>query len=133
MNGSSMEPTIKNDQVVEVRPLDGMPKTGDIILISHGDKYDKPLIKRVIAVGGQELKIDFNYSAVYVDGAFLTEEYTQGVTIRGDIPDDQINGVIPEGKVFVMGDNRTVSLDSRYTEVGLIDRENILGIVSLPD
>ena len=64
-----------------------------------------------------------NYK-IYVDGVLIDEPYIQGETIEGnaDIPD-----VVPEGKVFVLGDNRPVSLDSRSREVGLIDEESIIG------
>ena len=132
--GVSMEPTLKDGQVVDILALNGAPQTGDIILIERLDGYKKPLIKRVIASAGQELKIDFDKNEVYVDGKLLKEEYIQGQTVRGDIPDEEINDVIPEGKVFVMGDNRSVSLDSRYSQIGLIDiKKNVSGIVAEPE
>lgn len=127
VDGTSMEPTLLDSDKVVITDLFYTPAPGDVIVISHGEKYAKPLVKRVIAVEGQELRIDFDSNEVYVDGALVQEDYIQGNTIRGDKPEEEINGVIPEGKVFVMGDNRTVSLDSRYYEVDLIDTTAIIG------
>ncbi len=124
VDGRSMEPTLINTDKVIVTNLFYTPNNGDVVVISHGEKYDKPLIKRVIATEGQTLDIDFENYKIYVDGALIDEPYIQGETIEGnaDIPD-----VVPEGKVFVLGDNRPVSLDSRSREVGLIDEESIIG------
>ncbi|MBQ7965219.1 MAG: signal peptidase I [Ruminococcus sp.] len=124
VDGRSMEPTLINTDKVIVTNLFYTPNNGDVVVISHGEKYDKPLIKRVIATEGQTLDIDFENYKIYVDGVLIDEPYIQGETIEGnaDIPD-----VVPEGKVFVLGDNRPVSLDSRSREVGLIDEESIIG------
>ena len=124
VDGRSMEPTLINTDKVIVTNLFYTPNNGDVVVISHGEKYDKTLIKRVIATEGQRLVIDFENYKIYVDGVLIDEPYIQGETIEGkaDIPD-----VVPEGKVFVLGDNRPVSLDSRSREVGLIDEESIIG------
>ena len=102
------------------------PKYGDIVVISHGEKYDDPIIKRVIATEGQALSINYTTGEVSVDGVILDEPYIKGKTIKLrhplDIPDR-----IPKGYVFVMGDNREGSLDCRSTEIGLIPVENIIG------
>ena len=127
VDGTSMEPTLIDTDKVIITNLFYTPHDGDVVVISHGEEYSKPLVKRVIAVPGQELRIDFENNAVYVDGEKLEEDYIQGVTIRGDKPAEEINGVIPEGKLFVMGDNRTVSLDSRYRSVDLIDVSSVIG------
>ncbi len=124
VDGTSMESTLIDKDRVVVTNIFYTPKDGDIVVISHGEEYAEPLIKRVIATEGQTLKIDFENGEIYVDGVLLNEDYIQGQTIEGDavIPE-----VIPEGKVFVLGDNRTVSLDSRYQKVGLIDASSIIG------
>ncbi len=124
VDGTSMEPTLINTDKVIVSELFYTPDNGDVVVISHGEEYDKPLIKRVIATEGQSIRIDFDNNAVYVDGVLLDEPYIQGNTIRGDA---EIPEVVPQGKVFVLGDNRPVSLDSRYHEVGLIDVDSIIG------
>lgn len=124
VDGTSMEPTLIDTDKVIVTNLFYHPHNSDVIVISHGEEYSKPLVKRVIATAGQSLRIDFDKNEVYVDDVLLDEYYIQGETIKGNT---EIPEVIPEGKVFVMGDNRTVSLDSRYHEVGLIDETSIIG------
>lgn len=125
VDGTSMEPTLINTDKVVVTDLFYTPHDGDIVVISHGEEYEKPLVKRVIATAGQTLKIDYEKNEVYVNGNLLQENYIQGETIKGN--NENIPEVIPEGKVFVMGDNRPISLDSRYHEVGLIDVSSIIG------
>ena len=124
VDGRSMEPTLINTDKVVVTNLFYTPNDGDVVVISHGEEYDKPLVKRVIATEGQTLNIDFDKGEIYVDGQLIDEPYIQGETIKGNA---EIPAVVPEGKVFVLGDNRPVSLDSRYHEVGLIDEESIIG------
>ena len=124
VDGTSMEPTLIDTDKVIVTNLFYQPHNNDIIVISHGEVYNKPLVKRIIATEGQTLKIDFKTNEVYVDGILLQEDYIQGITCEGNA---EIPEVIPEGKVFVMGDNRTVSMDSRYKDVGLIDVDSIIG------
>lgn len=124
VDGRSMEPTLINTDKVVVTNLFYTPNDGDVVVISHGEEYDKPLVKRIIATEGQKIRIDFAKNEVYVDDKLIDEPYIQGDTIPGDA---QIPEVVPEGKVFVLGDNRGISLDSRYQEVGLIDETSIIG------
>ncbi len=131
VDGPSMESTLINTDKVVITDLFYTPHQGDIVVISHAERYDKALIKRVIATEGQDLQIDFANNKVYVDGELLNEDYIQGITKLGDKSAEEVNGIIPEGKVFVMGDNRTVSLDSRFKEVGLINVSDIIGKAQL--
>lgn len=131
VDGPSMETTLINTDKVVISDLFYTPHQGDIVVISRGAHYDKALIKRVIATEGQDLRIDFENNKVYVDGELLKEDYIQGVTRLGDLSPEEVNGIIPEGKVFVMGDNRTVSLDSRFEEIGLINVSDIIGKAQL--
>ncbi len=139
VEGNSMNNTLQNGDRLVVSNLFYTPKTGDIVVFQQSDGYFKePLIKRVIAVGGQTLKIDFNNWAVYVDGVKLDETYVKRelaadmnrenfYTYYGAVLDE--NGVltIPEGYVFVMGDNRNASSDSRFAGVGLVSESDIMG------
>ena len=126
-----MEPTLIDTDKVVITDLFYTPHQGDIVIISHAQDYSKPLVKRVIAAAGQELKLDYANNAVYVDGQKLDEPYIQGNTVSGDVPEEELNGVIPKGKVFVMGDNRGISLDSRYKQIGMIDEDAIIGKAQL--
>ena len=128
VDGDSMRETLHNQDRLIVMRWDYTPKNGDIVVISQGRFVDKPIIKRVIATEGQSLEIDYSAGTVTVDGKVLNETYIKEPMWRqgnADIPK-----VIPKGYYFVMGDNRNNSADSRFTEVGLIPREHIVGKAS---
>lgn len=102
------------------------PQQGDIIVASKDDFKDgEPIIKRVIATEGQTVDIDFETGIVYVDGTALDEPYTNTPTNLEE--GNQFPMQVQEGCVFVMGDNRNKSKDSRNPEIGLIDCREILG------
>ena len=104
------------------------PKAGDVIVASKQSFADgAPIVKRIIATEGQTVDIDFASGTVYVDGTALNEPYIYSPTT---VPEGtQFPLTVDEGCYFVMGDNRGVSKDSRSTEIGLIDRREILGKV----
>ena len=117
----------------EYIPFDFSLKQGDIVAIAPSNEsdneynIDNAFIKRIIAVEGQTIGFDTENSAVYVDGKIIDEPYLSSSTLSGvewEIPD-----VIPEDKVFVMGDNRTVSVDSRSIRIQLVDKNDIIGKV----
>ena len=121
VDGESMLPTLHHMDrlVLSYGSADYVP--GDIVVV---DRYtDEPLIKRVIAVAGDRISITDSYS-VYVNGERLEEPYIQGVTIPRDVKDVM---VVPEGCIFVMGDNRTISRDSRMDEIGMISVKDVVG------
>ena len=95
-------------------------------LIEGDGNVAEPIIKRVIATEGQTIYFDFDTGAVYVDGQKLNEPYIKDRTIPGRIPIDNPY-TVPDGHVFVMGDHRSVSKDSRTADVGAIDTRYILG------
>ena len=128
VNGSSMNDTLHNKDRLVVSSFMYEPSPGDIVVVTHGEKFDEPIIKRVIAVEGQHLEIDYFNNKVIVDGNVLDESYAKGITIRLT-NSTQIPDTIPKGYVFVMGDNREDSLDSRSRKIGLIPVENIIGKV----
>ena len=102
------------------------PEYGDIVVISK-DSYDDgtPIVKRVIATEGQTVDIDFETGDVYVDGVVLEEDYIwTATTTHGGM---QFPLTVEKGCVFVMGDNRGNSRDSRYTDIGQVDEREILG------
>ena len=127
VEGSSMEDTLSTNDKVIVTNLFYTPTNHDIVVISHGAEYEKPIIKRVIATEGQTLKLDYENERIIVDGVVLDEPYIKGTTFSDNYSNYDIPEVVPKGKIFVMGDNRKVSLDSRSTEIGLIDVDNVIG------
>ena len=127
VEGSSMDSTLASKDKVIVTNFFYTPDNNDIIVISHGAKYENPIIKRVIATAGQTVELDYENNRLIVDGILLDEPYINGTTFGNNIGDNDIPEVIPEGKLFVLGDNREVSMDSRSTEIGLIDVENVIG------
>ena len=127
VEGASMNSTLESGELIAVSNFFYTPKTGDIIVISKGEPLNRKIVKRVIATEGQSLKLDYDNDKIYVDGKELDEPYIDGSTFNGNQGNYEIPSVIPAGKLFVMGDNRGVSLDSRNTSVGLIDKEEIIG------
>lgn len=102
------------------------PQPGDIVVASKQSFDDgAPIVKRVIATEGQTVDIDFETGTVYVDGNALEEDYIwTATTTHGGT---RFPLTVDEGCVFVMGDNRGNSRDSRYLEIGQIDKREILG------
>ena len=132
VDGPSMLPTLHDKDVLILRSIAYTPEQGDIVVLTKDfDHYeDQPIVKRVIAVGGQNVRIDYNESKVYVDGVALEEPYILEQTMYfpgGDLSIQELE--IPEGHVFVMGDNRNNSADSRYFVIGPVDVHRILGKV----
>ena len=130
---SSMEPTFYNGDYVfisrQAYNLFGDPERGDVVVFHTGmqtdDGEDKNLIKRIIGLPGDTVAIIDGY--VYLNGQLLDESYINEQGLSGEM--EAI--VVPEGKLFCMGDNRRVSLDSRDAAVGCVDQNEILGKVFL--
>ena len=124
--GTSMNPTLQNGDKMLVSDLFYKPKAGDVVVFKK-DSYDpnKALVKRVIATEGQEVNMDFDKGIVYVDGVPIEEDYIAELTYT------KLDFIgpkeVPEGCVFVMGDNRNMSTDSRKAEIGMVDERLILG------
>lgn len=138
VDGSSMLPTLHDKDVMILRSIGYHPKQGDIVVLTKdfGHYQDSPIVKRVIAVGGQSVRIDYAESKVYVDGVALDEPYTlDNYLIEPHSSTYSITEmVVPEGSVFVLGDNRNNSSDSRHVELGAIDERYIIGktVLTLP-
>lgn len=121
--GESMLDTLQDEDRLLVSCLFySTPRQGDIVIVNR--YVEEPLIKRVIAVAGQSIEIDSVTGAVLVDGEVLEEPYVHYENLRYDLTSAV---VVPEGYVFVMGDHRSNSLDSRTESVGFIDVRDIVG------
>lgn len=125
--GNSMLPNFSGgDRVACVHSFSGYER-GDVIIISHATRKDESIIKRVIAVGGDTVDIDFYKGTVSVNGQVLDEPYVNTPTNLSY--DMTFPVIVPEGKIFVLGDNRNASLDSRSTDIGFINENKVLGKV----
>lgn len=127
IDGDSMQNTLYDNDRLIITHLFYQPKAGDIVIITQPNAVNKPLVKRIVAVGGQTVDIDTDRGLVYVDGEVIDEPYIKEPTVKIPSPPMEFPVTVPEGKVFVMGDNRNHSLDSRSTDVGMIDVRYILG------
>ena len=131
VDGHSMDPTLNDRDMLFLQCIAYEPKQGDVVVL-HKDFGDveTPIVKRVIAVEGQEVEIDYDNNTVYVDGVALDEPY-----INQEDEDVMVERsgmvyrefTVPEGCIFVMGDNRNGSTDSRYAELGMVDTSYVLG------
>ena len=127
VSGASMNPTLNNGDTVAISSLKRSFDYGDIVIVAQPNAMHKTLIKRVIAVGGQTVDIDTEKGVVYVDGKALDEKYTLEPTYSRGNP--AFPAPVFEGMLFVLGDNRNDSTDSRMRVVGFIDEKYIMGKV----
>lgn len=125
--GSSMFPTMEEGDVILISKLFYEPKQGDIVVVPHPNMppNEPAIIKRVIATEGQTVDIDFDTGDVWVDGELLDEPYINELT--HDAQDFEGPLTVPAGEVFVMGDNRNASTDSRSDIFSTFDEDYILG------
>ena len=131
-----MDNTLKDGEMMLIWSLGYQPKQGDIVVLNKTDQvtdqllHSKAIVKRVIATGGQSVDIDYSTGTVYVDGEPLDEPYIkEEMYLPANPMMYNTHWDIPEGAIFVMGDNRNASTDSRHEMVGPIDEDYILGKV----
>lgn len=148
VSGPSMNNTLLNGERLLVSNLFYTPDTGDVIVFHQTselyDTFNEPIVKRVIATGGEFVKLDYKESKVYVsaDDVFTEDEVLDESSYAlFEDPNGAWREVksgdsfdvfeVPEGHLFVMGDNRNVSADSRTPYVGMVDERRVLGKVLL--
>ncbi len=131
--GHSMDPTLADGEILLLQSIGYTPEQGDIVVLNDyaaSVLEGKAIVKRVIAVGGQTVKIDYDAGMVSVDGQVLDEPYIlepmrDPALLNSHMSITEVT--VPEGHIFVMGDNRNNSTDSRHNEVGVIDQRFVLG------
>ena len=134
VDGSSMDNTLQDGEIMLIWSLGYTPEQGDIVVLNKtpavlaGWPGPRAIVKRVIATGGQTVDIDYGAGIVYVDGYPLDEPYIlEEMYLPYSTTMQQTHWEVPEGSVFVMGDNRNGSTDSRDVQIGTVDTGYILG------
>ena len=134
VDGPSMDNTLQHGEIMLIWSLGYTPKQGDIVVVNKtpvilpGWNEPRAIIKRVIATGGQTVDVDYNTGTVFVDGQPLDEPYIkEEMYLPYSAAMQQTHWEVPEGSIFVMGDNRNNSTDSRDERLGTVDTGYILG------
>lgn len=129
VDGRSMDQTLAHGQYLLVSDLGYTARAGDIVVIHDqtASPYDEPLVKRVIATENQTVDIDFSTWTLTVDGKVVEESYRYLDPTRFLTADYAFPITVPEGEIFVLGDNRNNSADSRQEEIGTIDERCVVG------
>lgn len=128
VDGPSMRETLQDGDILlaVTRVLSGEIEAGDIVVVKREYfNHGQPIVKRVIATEGQTVDIDFDAGIVYVDGAALDEPYAMEPTWLEEGVAFPVT--VPEESVFLLGDNRNDSLDSRCPDLGMVEIQEIMG------
>lgn len=131
VDGISMLPTLQARDVMLIQSLGYTPRQGDVVVLTKPfATITGPIVKRVVAVGGQQVDIDYAAGTVSVDGVVLDEPYLlEGMAEPWY--ENHTSVVVPDGSIFVMGDNRNHSADSREERLGYIHEDYVLGKAAL--
>ena len=125
VSGPSMESTLW--ERILVWSLGYEPKQGDIVVLTQERYQEDSIIKRVIATGGQRVDIDYGSGTVQVDGKVIAEDYINEPMRLPNWGEGVNHVTVPEGCIFVMGDNRNHSADSRHPDIGIVDNRCVIG------
>ena len=130
VDGTSMYPTLEDHSIMLVSNLNYTPEKGDIVVLRKEGFYgDQPIVKRIIATGGDTVDIDPVTGDVLVNGEALDEPYiAEKINTLEKMGDMTYPQTVPEGCIYVLGDNRNYSTDSRWSSLGMVDERYILGM-----
>ncbi|MBP3921909.1 MAG: signal peptidase I [Ruminiclostridium sp.] len=134
VDGDSMYPTLKHKDMLAVSDIGYEPQYEDIVVVyaprlynSITKTYGKAVVKRVIGLPGDTIRIDFGKGVVYRNGVALDEPYINTLTtVQENFPNNK-EVKVPENRLFVLGDNRNISKDSRSYDIGMIDTRYVIG------
>lgn len=125
-----MLPTLHQNDVMVVQELGYTPRHGDVVVLTQEFRgITGPIVKRVIATEGQTVDIDYAAGTVTVDGVVLDEPYINFEPMHAPFYENQSHVTVPQGRIFVMGDNRNHSNDSRDVLLGTVDTRRVIGHV----
>lgn len=127
VSGPSMENTLIQGDLILVWAAGYTPKQGDIVVLTQERYQEDSIVKRVIATEGQRVDIDYNSGLVSVDGQALREDYIKEQMLVPSYGEGINHVTVPEGCIFVMGDNRNESADSRFPAIGIVDARCVIG------
>lgn len=129
VDGNSMLPNLENNDYVVVYTFNYTPVNGDIIVTSSDYDGGTILVKRVVATQGQSVSVDYDKDTVSVDSVVINDSYVYEKDVSPHKDEIEYPHVVADGYLFLMGDNRNVSRDSRSTEIGDINSDDVLGKV----
>lgn len=127
VSGPSMENTLFGGDLILVWSLGYTPKQGDVVVLTQESYQEDSIVKRVIATEGQQVDVDYDTNTVYVDGEAIEEDYIKERMLVPHYGEGINHVTVPEGCLFVMGDNRNNSADSRYPDIGIVDTRCVIG------
>ena len=127
VSGPSMQNTLFGGDLILVWSVGYAPKQGDVVVLTQESYQEDSIVKRVIATEGQRVDVDYAANTVSVDGMVLKEDYIKEQMFLPSWGEGVNNVVVPEGCIFVMGDNRNESADSRYPAIGIVDTRCVIG------
>lgn len=127
VSGPSMMDNLINGDLILVWSLGYEPRQGDVVVVTQESYQEDSIVKRVIATAGQRVDIDYSNGTVRVDGEILEEDYIRERMLMPSYGEGINHVTVPEGCIFVMGDNRNQSADSRYPGIGIVDNRCVIG------